>query len=75
MAILYVLPLAFFEQLKAIPSVLPSTEATLMHLDAAASLVVKTWQIFKSCLFKQLKAIPSVLPSTEATLMHLDAAA
>jgi hypothetical protein len=28
--------LAFLEQLKAIPAVLPSIEATLMHLDAAA---------------------------------------
>jgi hypothetical protein len=42
--------LAFLEQLKAIPSVLPSIEATLMHLDAAASLVVKKWQFFMSCL-------------------------
>jgi hypothetical protein len=30
------LSLAFLEQLKAIPGVLPSVEATLMHLDAAA---------------------------------------
>ena len=74
MAIFCVLPLAFFEQLKAISLVLPSLEATLMHLDAA-SLVVKDGNSLRLAFLEQLKAIPSVLPSIEATLMHLDAAA